>query len=55
MVEFLTVEQLFETCKKMIDDGKNDYVVQYPDDTGVLNVTYSYVDNKDKTLQIGAN
>jgi hypothetical protein len=38
----------------MVKENKGDYVVQYPDDTGVLNATYSYIDDEDKTLQIGA-
>lgn len=54
-MKFLTVEKLFKTCKDMIDKNNGDYLIQYPDDTGVLNATYTDINDENKTLSIGAD
>ena len=51
----MTVEKLFKICNEMLNEGKNDYLIQYPDDTGVLNATYTDINDENKILSIGAN
>lgn len=36
-------------------DYKNDFMSLYPDDTGVLNATYTDINDENKMLSIGAD